>query len=97
MCRRLQFNSLECFLIVYVLKYSVLTENLRYSKANRSRNDGTEKTSYYSQFPRGGDTPCHGGPHMETLWLVRGEEGKSEQEALLWLPRKEGVKQGKLA
>lgn len=40
----------------YCFKNSVLIENLRYGKA-------IEKTVHYSQFPRGGSTPSHGGEH----------------------------------
>ena len=47
------------------LKYGILMENLRCSKANSSGNNFIGKIAYFSQVPRGGGMPCHSTPHRK--------------------------------
>lgn len=63
-----------------MFKYSVLMENLRSAKANRSL--PLKRPS----FPRGRGTLCQGGPHGKHQGLSGGSGslGQYGQESLLW-------------
>lgn len=64
-------SSQYCIIVgAVVQKYTILIENLRYSKANSFENNCHLKV-FYPQFPKGRRMPCHGGRATqgeEDLW-----------------------------
>ena len=58
---------------------------------------GIKKTVSYSQFPRGGGTPRHGGPHEEAPAPVSGQREQEEdvgRSLCCGCHRKEQARQG---